>query len=197
MAEITFSQSYEHYNLYSGIKNSKGFYTAILHKINLIFNDSLENFTIPVVGHIIIDSPKSFRINQVVSRIISCEAKIRGIAIPKFHYISVIERRKNDKNFHQHLAIFIDNGNYEFFKVIQLALRKFSHTSKVRLIKRKHENRPEFIDKLTGEIRKAGSMYHHNLRRETFDAFERISYIAKVETKVSPKFSSSRLNSIQ
>lgn len=193
MAEITFSQSYEHYNLYSGSKNSKGFYTSILHKISLIFNDSLENFTVPVVGHIIIDSPKSYRINQVLSRIIACEAKIRGVVIPKFHYISVIERRKNNKNFHQHLAIFIDNGNYEFFKVIQLALRKFSYTSKVRLAKRKHGTRPEVIDKLTGEIRKVGPMYHHNLRRETFDAFERISYIAKVETKISPKFSSSRL----
>lgn len=194
MAEITFSQSYEHYNLYSGSKNSKGFYTAILHKINLIFNDALQNFNVPVVGHIVIDNPKNYRINQVLSRIITSEANTRGIEIPKFHYISVIERRKNDKNFHQHLAIFIDNGNYEFFKVIQLALRKFSYTSKVKLMKRKHENRPEYIDKLTGEIRKLGSMYHHNLRRETFDAFERISYIAKVETKISPKFSSSRLS---
>jgi hypothetical protein len=193
MAEITFSESYGHYNLYNGSKKSKGFYTSILHKINLIFNDALENFTIPVVGHIIIDSPKNYRINQVISRIIACEASTRGISIPKFHYISVIERRKNDKHFHQHLAIFLDNGNYEFFKVIQLALRKFSYTSKARLVKRKHENRPEFIDKLTGEIRKVGSTYHHNLRRETFDAFERISYIAKVETKISPKFSSSRL----
>jgi hypothetical protein len=193
MAEITFSQSYKHYNLYSGSKNSKGFYTAILHKIDLIFGDALENFTIPVVGHIIIDSPKAYRINQVLSRIITNEANIRGIQMPKFHYISVIERRKNDKNFHQHLAIFLDNGNYEFFKVIQLALRKFSNTSKVRLAKRKYESRLESIDKLTGEIRKVGPQYHHNLRRETFDAFERISYIAKVETKITPKFCSSRL----
>jgi len=196
MADITFSQSYKHYNLYSGSKNSNGFYSAILHKIDLIFNDALENFTIPVVGHIIIDNPKVYRINQALSRIISNEANIRGMAIPKFHYISVIERRKNDKNLHQHLAIFLDNGNYEFFKVIQLSLRKFSYTSKARLIKRRHKNRPESIDKLTGEIRKIGPMYHHNLRRETFDAFERISYIAKVETKISPKFSSSRLNTV-
>jgi hypothetical protein len=193
MAEITFSQSYEHYSLYSGSKKSKGFYLAILHKINLIFNDALQNFNVPVVGHIVIDNPKNYRINQVLSRIITSEANTRGVKIPKFHYISVIERRKNDKNFHQHLALFIDNGNYEFFKVIQLALRKLSYTSKVKLMKRKHENRPEYIDKVTGEIRKLGSMYHHNLRRETFDAFERISYIAKVETKISPKFSSSRI----
>lgn len=194
MTDITFSQTFKHFSLYSGSKKSKGFYTAILQKIDLIFNDALKNFTNPVVGHIIIDSPKDYRINQALIRIISNEAKVRGTVIPKFHYISVIERRKNDKNFHQHLAIFIDNGNYEFFKVIQLALRRFSNTSKVKLAKRKHNTRPDFIDKLTGEIRKCGSIYLHSIRKETFDAFERISYIAKVETKISPKFSSSRLN---
>jgi hypothetical protein len=193
MADITFSQTYKDFNLYSGSKKSKGFYSAILDKIDLIFNDALNNFTIPVVGHIIIDRPKDFRINQVLSRIISNEAKIRGLTTPKFHYISVIERRKNDKNFHQHLAIFVDNANHDYFKVIQLALRRLSHTSKATLAKRKHDTRPEFIVQSTGEIRKFGSAYFHNLRRETFDAFERISYIAKVETKISPKFSSSRL----
>ncbi|MGV0986246.1 MAG: hypothetical protein ACOYB2_16990 [Limnohabitans sp.] len=193
MADITFSHSYKHYSLYSGKKNSKGFYTSILQKIDLIFNDALKNFTIPTVGHIIIDNPKNFRVTQALTRIISDEAEVRGIAPPKFHYISVIERRKNDKNFHQHLAIFIDNGNYEYFKVIQLALRRLSLTSKAKLVKRKHDTRPDFIDKSTGEIRKGGSVYFHNLRKETFDAFERISYIAKVETKLSPKFSSSRL----
>jgi len=194
MNKITLTESFKHYSLYNGPKNSKGFYTSILEKIDLIFNEALDDFNIPVVGHIIIDSSKSYRINQVLSRIISSEAKARGINSPKFHYISVTERRKNEKNFHQHIAIILDRGDYEFFKLIQFNLRRFSHTSKVKLAKRKHETRPEYIDQKTGEIRKHGSAYLHNLRKETFDAFQRISYIAKVETKISPKFSSSRLS---
>ncbi len=186
--------SYKQYSLYNGSKKSKGFYVSILDKIYLIFNDSLVNFNKPVMGHIIVDSSKTYRINQVLTRIIENESKLRNIEPPKFHYISVTELRKNDENFHQHLAIILDHGNYEFFKVIQLQLRRFSRTSKVRLAKRKHENRPEYIDKITGEIRKNGSAYLHNLRTETFDAFQRISYIAKVETKISPKFSSSRIS---
>lgn len=193
MGSITFAESYKHYTLYNGTKNSKGFYTDILQKIDLIINNALENFDIPYAGHIIVDSSKDYRINQVLKRIVENEAKVRGIDVPKFHYISVTERKRNDKNFHQHLAIILDKGNYEFFKVIQLELRRFSCTSKVKLAKRKHDTRPEYIDQATGEIRKNGSSYLHNLRRETFDAFQRLSYIAKVETKISPKFSSSRL----
>jgi hypothetical protein len=193
MNDITLANSYKQYDLYNGAKNSKGFYLSILQKIDLIFHDALMNFNIPVIGHIIVDSSKDYRINQVLSRILINEAKTRGIEVPKFHYISVTERRRNDKNFHQHLAIIIDKGDHDFFKVIQLHLRRFSRTSKVKLAKRKHENRPDYIDPETGEIRKCGSAYLHNLKKETFDAFQRISYIAKVETKLSPKFSSSRL----
>lgn len=193
MNNITLANSYKQYDLYNGTKNSKGFYVSILQKIDLIFLDALKNFNNPVVGHIIVGSSKDYRINQALSRIIANEAKTRGVDVPKFHYISVTERRRNDKNFHQHLAIIIDKGDHDFFKVIQLHLRRFSGTSNVKLAKRKHENRPDYIDPKTGEIRKAGSAYLHNLKRETFDAFKRISYIAKVETKLSPKFSSSRL----
>ena len=193
MSNITFSNKFNQYNLYTGSKNIKGFYTAILHKIDLIINDSLENFEIPVSGHIIIDKSNDYRINQVLSRIIAAEARTRGIETPKFHYISVTERRRNDQHFHQHLALIIDKGDYEYFKVIQFELRRYSRTAKVKLIKRKHDTRPEYIDLATGEVRKTGSLYLHNLRKETFDAFERISYIAKVETKTSPSFSSSRL----
>lgn len=87
----------------------------------------------------------------------------------------------------------LDKGDYDFYKRIGLELRRFSSNSKVKLAKRKHDTRPEYIDEDTGEIKKRGSAYLHNLRKETFDAFQRLSYIAKVETKLSPKFSSSRL----
>lgn len=192
MSSITFEDNYKHYNLYKGTKNSKGFYLSILHKISLIFDDALANFERPSIGHIIVDKSKDYRINQVLTRVIAKEARARGIEVPKFHYISVTERRRNDSNFHQHLAILIEKGDYHYFEVIMLALRKYSLTAKVTLAKRKHDTRPDYLDPITGKIRKKGSAYIHNLRTETFDAFERISYIAKVETKLSSLFSSSR-----
>lgn len=193
MSSITFEASYKQYNLYTGGKNTKGFYISILDKIHLIFNDALANFAKPTIAHIIIDNPKNYRINQVLSRIIANEANIRGIDVPKFHYISVIEKRRRNSNFHQHLAIVIDNADYYYYEVIMLKLRRHSNTGKSTLAKRKHDSRPDFIDPETGEIKKKGSAYLHYLRKETFDAFQRISYIAKVETKISPKFSSSRI----
>jgi hypothetical protein len=196
MKAITFEQSFNQYTLYNGSKNAKGFYLPILKKIDLIFNDALVNFSRPLIGHIIIDSSKNYRINQVLNRIIAHEATIRGIPCPKYHYISVTERRRNKSNFHQHITLIIDGGDYHYFEVIKLKLRRFSETSKTRLAKRKHDSRPDYTDPETGEIRKKGSAYLHNLRNETFDAFQRISYIAKVETKISPSFSSSRISKI-
>lgn len=193
MRNITYSNSFNQYSLYNGKKNEKGFYISILQKIDLIINHALVNFKIPMVGHFIIEQPIDYRINQSVKRIISDEAKIRKIEIPKFFYISVIERKRRDAKFHQHLIIMLDKGDYDFYKRIGLELRRFSSNSKVKLAKRKHDTRPEYIDEDTGEIKKRGSAYLHNLRKETFDAFQRLSYIAKVETKLSPKFSSSRL----
>lgn len=193
MRNITFLDSFKQYSLYTGSKNDKGFYTSILQKIDLIVNDALAHFDIPMVGHFIIDYPIEYRINQSIKRIISSEAKIRNIERPKFHYISVVERKRRDAHFHQHLIIVLDRGDYHFYEKIRSELRRFSSTSKVTLAKRKHDTRPEYIDEDTGEIKKRGSAYIHNLRRETFDAFQRISYIAKVETKLSPDFSSSRL----
>ncbi len=194
MSNITFSESFNQYSLYNGSQNVKGFYTAILQKIDLIINDALAIFSIPMVGHFIIEQPINYRINQSIKRIISDEAKIRGINAPKFYYISAIERKRNDAKFHQHLIIILDKGDYHFYEKIRSELRGFSFNSKVILAKRKHDTRPDYIDQETGEVKKGGSAYIHNLRRETFDAFQRLSYIAKVETKLSPKFSSSRLN---
>jgi hypothetical protein len=197
MSSITFEDCYKQYSLYNGSKNEKGFYLSILDKIDCIFNDALANFAKPTIAHIIIDNPKNYRINQVLSRIIANEANIRGIDIPNFYYISVIERRRKNSNFHQHLAIILDKADYYFFELIKLKLRRFSNSGKVTLAKRKHDSRPDYIDPETGEIKKQGSAYLHNLRKETFDAFQRISYIAKVETKITPKFSSSRILSHQ
>lgn len=146
-----------------------------------------------MVGHFIIEQPIDYRINQSIKRIISDEAKIRKIDVPKFYYISVIERKRKDAKFHQHLIIVLDKGDYKFYDKISLELRRFSSNSKVVLAKRKHSTRPIKIDNDTGEVKTMGSAYLHNLRWETPDAFQRMSYIAKVETKLSPKFSSSRL----
>lgn len=197
MSSITFEDCYNQYNLYDGGKSEKGFYLSILDKIDCIFNDALKNFAKPTIAHIIIDNPKNYRINQVLTRIIANEANIRGIDIPKFHYISVMERKRKNSNFHQHLAILIDKADYYYFELIKLKLRRFSNSGKVTLAKRKHDSRPDYIDPETGEIKKQGSAYLHNLRKETFDAFQRISYIAKVETKITPKFSGSRMLSHQ
>jgi len=146
-----------------------------------------------MVGHIIIDYPINFRINQSIKRIIEAEAKIRKIEPPKFHYISVFERKRKGAHFHQHLIIILDRGDYHFYEKIRSELRRFSSTSKSTLAKRKHNTRPTYIDNDTGEIKTIGSAYLHYLSWETSDAFQRISYIAKVETKLSPKFSSSRI----
>lgn len=193
MSNITHSDSFKHYALYSGTKNEKGFYIPILQKIDLIFDDALVHFSIPMVAHFIVDDPIDYRVNQSISRIISTEAKKRRIEAPKFYYISVIERRRKNSHFHQHLMVVLDKGDYYFFTEIRSQLRRFSRTATVRFARRKDDSRPEYIDQETGEVKKDGSIYYHNLRRETFDAFQRLSYIAKVETKLSPKFSSSRL----
>ena len=193
MSNITYSDSFKQYSLYNGKKNEKGFYLSILEKIDLIVDDALVNFEVPMVAHFIIEQPINYRINQSVKRIISNEAKIRNIDTPKFYYISVIERKRKGALVHQHLIIVLDKGDYDFYKKISFELRKFSSNSKVKLAKRKYSDRPISIDNDTGEIRMMGSAYFHNLRWETPDAFQRLSYIAKVETKLSPKFSSSRL----
>lgn len=194
MSSITFEASYKQYTLYSHGKNSKGFYLPILDKLYALFNDSLVNFTRPTIAHIIIDNPKDYRIHQVLTRIITDESKIRKINTPKFHYLSVIERKRKNSKFHQHIAIILEKANYYFFEIIMLKLRKYSNSGKTTLAKRKYANRPDYIDTETGEIKKAGPAHYHYLTTETFDAFQRISYMAKVETKLSPKFSSSRLS---
>lgn len=193
MSNIILSDSYKQYSLYNGKKSKKGFYLPILEKIDLIVNDALANFITPTVGHCIIDYPIDFRINQSIKRIIKAEAKIRKIELPKFHYVSVKERKRKDAHIHQHLLIFLDKGDFHFYEKIALELRRFSFTAKVKLAKRKHSTRPIKINNDTGEIRTMGSAYFHYLCSETSDAFQRLSYVAKVETKLSPKFSSSRL----
>lgn len=193
MSNITFSDSFKQYSLYDGKKDKKGFYISILQKIDLIVNAALTSFKIPMAGHFIIEQPINFRINQSVKRIISDEAKTRNIDTPKFYYLSVIERKRKDAKIHQHLILVLDKGDYDFYKKISYELRRFSSNSKVKLAKRKHSDRPTSIDNDTGEIKTMGSAYLHYLSWETADAFQRLSYIAKVETKLSPKFSSSRL----
>ena len=75
MSNITYSDSFKQYSLYNGKKNEKGFYLSILEKIDLIVDDALVNFEVPMVAHFIIEQPINYRINQSVKRIISNEEK--------------------------------------------------------------------------------------------------------------------------
>lgn len=193
MENIIHGDFYNQYELYRGSKNRKGFYLSILKSIYLMFNYALANLSTPIAGHIVIDNVKDYRISQVLKRIISNKSKIINIKPPEFLYISVAERKRSARNSHQHLIIIIDKGDFDLFKAIAFELCKYSRSSKAKLIRRKHSDRPDYINPVTGEVRKSGSAYLHNLRRETFDAFTRISYIAKVETKLSPAFSTSRI----
>lgn len=109
----------------------------------------------------------------------------------KYHFIKAEEERPVKKEFHIHLYVIADGVQYTDIQLLRERLLVVA--DEIKLKNRSRKFRPELIDADTGEclldrntgnFKRKGLAWCHDLHQEYNDFFERASYICKVKTKV-------------
>ncbi len=192
---ITFSNTFRGLKAYSKEKSAKGLYVNVVEKVFQILKHGLHNYQKPRAAHLVIDSPKLETIKslpQDLERFLLQRNKpVDAQSKPNFVYLYVVEKRPRSKKEHLHLLVVADGLDALDLRLLSERLVKFSSTRKVKIQQRRFDCLPLAICENTGEIRlnrrgeyaRKGSVYFHDLRWEFEDAFERLTYFAKVLTK--------------
>jgi len=177
---IIHSREYRGYNLNPTKKGFKGFYQEILDDLLRLFSEAKSTFTIPRVAHFIIENPKDniFDLLQIyIKRWLKARDKARERESTNFKYLAAIEIKPTLKETHVHLCIIFDDlTTGELYKLEDYLykLTKDAKEDNAKLFYRKR--RPDEINT---------SKHWHCINTNEFDAFTRISYLAKVFSKIT------------
>lgn len=202
---VTKEPDFRGLKVYCQRKNEKGFFVEILEATVKLLDYASKNWDRPQLFHLCISAPKDCTLKRLSSELRRWsrqrdKANRRHVDTPVL-YLAAIETRPRKKQRHLHLAVFTTGNSVFDVYALKQRLRKFSETdTEVALYQRRFDCLALALDESTGEIKltkrgdfaRQGSMYYHDLRKEYDDAFQRISYLAKVYSKsASPEWSSS------
>lgn len=194
--------SYKGRKLYEGKKAGNGFYKGILDSLYNLLAYSLLEMKNPKALHFVISDPIDLgNISKYLER-----WRIRRVEfnqeLSSVKYFGTVEVRPRNKEKHLHLCIVADSIGYDDMSNLRERLQRFSSNSKCKLQRRDRNCLPIEIDPNTGEIlidtytndyKRKGNTWCHRLRLEFDDAFQRLSYFCKVQTKAEPNYICSRL----
>lgn len=194
--EITQAKHYRGLELNDTSKGKDGYYISHLENIYSSMAEATLNLANPLASHFVIDSPKAKAINSL-SQELNRWKNERLNTSEAVRYFTCLETRPRSKQKHLHILVIYQKPiNNEGFLSTSLnllteRLSKLSKTNSATLCKRMTSARSMIIDpefgvikvNEEGSITRLGSPYYHNLATEFNDAFERFSYLAKVQTK--------------
>lgn len=194
--KITQLKHYRGLELNDTNKGKDGYYVKHLENIYSSMVEATVHLANPLASHFVIDNPKAKAIkalNQELNR----WKNERLDPSEAVRYFTCLETLSRNKQKHLHvLVIYQKPINNEGFLSTSLnllteRLSRLSHTCSATLCKRINSAKKLIIDSGSGEIKvnkegsiiRLGSSYYHNLVTEFNDAFKRLSYLAKVQTK--------------
>jgi len=200
--EATKTTTYRGLLLNTSTKGSLGFYSQHLQTIYSLMLTARTRMNRPLVSHLVIDAPALNALNEISRELKRWYKKRYGSGkadtesdIKKVSYFACLETRPRNQREHLHVMVIFDSlpNNSTSLAILSERLSKLSKTKDCKIQYRKSEARPLNVDQETGEIRtntngglsRLGSTQYHNLITELLDAFERFSYLAKVQTKDS------------
>lgn len=177
-------------------KTKLGFIHKMLKALLERCEDAKRNMSKPRGFHLILTSVnknKTSEIPRVIKRWVENRELCRlSTMTGKYHFIKAEEERPLKKEFHIHLYIIADGTQYTDIQLLRERLLIVA--GGIKLKNRGRKFRPELVDIDTGEclldtfsgnFKRKGLAWCHNLHDEYDDFFERASYVCKVKTKVS------------
>lgn len=177
-------------------KTKPGFIHRMLNALLERCDDARRNMNKPRGFHLIltlVNQDKVSEIPRVIKRWVENRKLCRlSTMTGKYHFIKAEEERPLKKEFHIHLYIIADGIQYT--DIQSLRERLLVVAGEIKLKNRGRKFRPELVDSNTGEclldtfsgnFKRKGLAWCHNLHNEYDDFFERSSYVCKVKTKVS------------
>lgn len=177
-------------------KTELGFIHRMLNALLERCDDARRNMNKPRGFHLIltlVNQDKVSEIPRVIKRWVENRKLCKlSTMTGKYHFIKAEEERPLKKEFHIHLYIIADGIQYT--DIQSLRERLLVVAGEIKLKNRGRKFRPELVDSDTGEclldtfsgnFKRKGLAWCHNLHDEYDDFFERASYVCKVKTKVS------------
>jgi len=177
-------------------KTKLGFIHKMLKALLERCEDAKRNMSKPRGFHLILTSVnknKTSEIPRVIKRWVENRELCRlSTMTGKYHFIKAEEERPLKKEFHIHLYIIADGTQYTDIQLLRERLLIVA--GGIKLKNRGRKFRPElvdidtgecFLDRVSGNFKRNGSAWCHDLHKEYNDFFERASYVCKVKTKVS------------